>query len=255
MSTQPFGRTDAKAPGRALVAIPSPVDAGSAARELGEVGLAATLAFTSDQVLRLVEAEPFDLIAIDASLVPVPPGAVARSEAVVLILGDAPAPLLAQLGTRAGANLGTDATAGEVAERAAVLLRSSPEHEKGPDLRAWGPLELDVGRRQAYWHSHPLDLTPTQFRLLLALVDAEGRLVTKQELQEYAWGVSTATDDERLSAHVRRIRTKIEADPSQPSFLLTVRGEGFRLERRLREVSRRQGRREHRERRRFAHRR
>jgi DNA-binding response OmpR family regulator len=90
-------------------------------------------------------------------------------------------------------------------------------------------MELDLARRQAWWHLEPLALTPLQFRLMSLLILAGGAVVTTEELSRALWGTALPSDAERLFAHIRRIRKRIEPDPARPQFLLTVRGEGFRL--------------------------
>jgi len=93
----------------------------------------------------------------------------------------------------------------------------------------WGPLHLDVARRIASWHGRNIQLTPIQFRIMEVLILAGGSVVTPPELSRRIWGGEAFSDGERILQHIRRIRKKIEETPSLPSFLLTVRGEGYRL--------------------------
>jgi hypothetical protein len=93
----------------------------------------------------------------------------------------------------------------------------------------WGSLGLDPRRRSAWWCAEPLSLTPMQFRLLEALVRARGAVVPVVELYDAVFDDAFQGGRERLFAHVRRVRQLLERDPSRPQFLLTVRGEGFRL--------------------------
>jgi DNA-binding response OmpR family regulator len=92
-----------------------------------------------------------------------------------------------------------------------------------------GPAPHGRRAREAWWAARRLPLTSMQFRLLATLVLAEGCVVPTLEVSRRAFGSAVAHDGERVHAHVRRIRKLIEADPSNPRFLLTVRGEGFRL--------------------------
>ena len=98
-----------------------------------------------------------------------------------------------------------------------------------PGVLMWGDFELDVRRREASWQGDPVALTPIEFRLMEVLILAGGDVVTVDELTRRLWGDIAFRDDQRLHAHVRRIRKKIERDPSDPGFLLTVRGHGYRL--------------------------
>jgi two-component system KDP operon response regulator KdpE len=121
------------------------------------------------------------------------------------------------------------ASASELADRAAALTDGG-HPPRLPSALRWGPLELDARRRTTSWGGAPLDLTPTQFRILAVLVRARGAVVMTNELSRLVWGAPAQIGDpERLFAHIRRIRKKIEPAPSHPAFLLTVRGEGFRL--------------------------
>jgi DNA-binding response OmpR family regulator len=117
--------------------------------------------------------------------------------------------------------------------RRAVELTLSPQPSwQDPSawrVQTWGPLRLDPGRRLACWQGRPVGVTSMQFRLLLALVQAGGAVVSPVELSRRVWGTEVAHDAERVVAHVRRIRRLLEPDPAHTRFLLTVRGEGFRL--------------------------
>jgi DNA-binding winged helix-turn-helix (wHTH) protein len=124
--------------------------------------------------------------------------------------------------------LPADIVALELASRVRALLDLRATDMFDGEL-AWGGLQLDIRRRQARFNGSAVHLTPVQFRILSALVRAKGGVLTKDELQAEAWPLSVPDDGERLVAHIRRIRAKLEPDPSRPSFLLTARGEGFRL--------------------------
>jgi DNA-binding response OmpR family regulator len=78
----------------------------------------------------------------------------------------------------------------------------------------------------------PLNLTPTEFRLLVFLAQHPGQAFTRHQLIESVWGADGDFYDEKtVSVHVRRLREKIEADPGSPRIVLTVPGVGYRLER------------------------
>jgi DNA-binding response OmpR family regulator len=94
---------------------------------------------------------------------------------------------------------------------------------------AWGGLRLDTRRRLAWWCGDSLQLTPMQFRLLTRLAAARGAVVPTADLHEAVFADTHVGNGERLFAHVRRVRSLLERDTANPSFLLTVRGEGFRL--------------------------
>ncbi len=74
-----------------------------------------------------------------------------------------------------------------------------------------------------------LHLTSTEFRLLIDLASAEGRVLSREDLLERVWGYDYFGDSRLVDVHIRRLRTKIEPDPSNPNFLVTVRGAGYKL--------------------------
>jgi DNA-binding winged helix-turn-helix (wHTH) protein len=118
--------------------------------------------------------------------------------------------------------------AAEVLARAQTLLTLRGNRGVAQTL-TWGPLRLDLGRREARWRGARCSLTQTQFDILVALVQAGGAVVSKFELQKTIWPDEPPDAGERLVAHIRRIRSRIEDDPSHPQFLLTSRGLGFFL--------------------------
>lgn len=72
-------------------------------------------------------------------------------------------------------------------------------------------------------------LTKTEFRLLCVLLEARGDVVSREQLLEQVWGYGYFGDTRLLDVHVRRLRRKIEVDPSRPRLVLTVRGTGYRI--------------------------
>jgi len=73
-----------------------------------------------------------------------------------------------------------------------------------------------------------IPLTATEFRLLLELAQHRGQVLTRDQLLERVWGYSYLGDSRLVDVHVQRLRAKIEADPAQPSVILTVRGVGYK---------------------------
>jgi DNA-binding winged helix-turn-helix (wHTH) protein len=198
------------------------------ARALARVGLIPVLAFDEQELRAFMRATSFAGIVIDAAIDPegaaVAPFA-GRRDVVLLYLAremHQPAP------RHVHAVLPADIASLELASRVRALLELRATDMFDGEL-AWGGLQLDIRRRQARFNGDVVHLTPVQFRILAALVRAQGGVLTKDELQAEAWPLSVPDDGERLVAHIRRIRAKLEPDPSRPRFLLTARGEGFRL--------------------------
>ncbi|MHB1906181.1 MAG: winged helix-turn-helix domain-containing protein [Acidimicrobiales bacterium] len=78
-------------------------------------------------------------------------------------------------------------------------------------------------------NGHELHLTSTEFRLLLDLAGQNGRVVSREDLLERVWGYDYFGDSRLVDVHIRRLRTKIEPDPANPQYLVTVRGSGYKL--------------------------
>ena len=90
-------------------------------------------------------------------------------------------------------------------------------------------LTIDTRSHTVMRGSKPIQLTAKEFEILRALADGGGRIVTIDRLCEAAWGDNPFGYENSLMAHIRRIREKIEADPSHPVSLITVKGLGYRL--------------------------
>jgi DNA-binding response OmpR family regulator len=112
----------------------------------------------------------------------------------------------------------------------AVLSRSAVQRQEAGSVFRAGPLTIDLRKRQALLDSNPLDLTPTEFRLLAVLARQAGKAVAQEDLLREIWGDYREQGDSALRRYVWLLRQKIEADPNAPRRLVTVRGYGYRLE-------------------------
>ena len=93
-----------------------------------------------------------------------------------------------------------------------------------------GDLTIDLTRGQVSRGSEAVALTPTEFRLLVYLAQNAGQALTRSQILNAVWGYAAEIEDERsINVHIRRLRAKIEPDPSRPSLILTVPGIGYRL--------------------------
>ncbi len=98
------------------------------------------------------------------------------------------------------------------------------------DLLHVGDLVIDRGRGQV-WRDHQLILlTPTEFRLLVFLAQHPNQALSRAQILDAVWGYDADVDSERaVNVHVRRLREKVEIDPSKPTLILTVPSIGYRL--------------------------
>jgi two-component system, OmpR family, response regulator ResD len=113
----------------------------------------------------------------------------------------------------------------------AVLRRGRPDLDADlPQVVTFGDLEVDRMKREARRDGAALKLTRREFELLDLLTSQPGRTFTRSELLEGVWDFAWASDSSTVTVHVRRLRAKIERDPSSPEHLLTVWGVGYRFE-------------------------
>ncbi len=110
-----------------------------------------------------------------------------------------------------------------------------PERDgNGRDLVAFGDIEIDRAAHVVRRGGVPLTLTPKEYDLLLALAERCGRAVSRRELMQVVWQYDPSVVSRTVDTHVAELRRKIEADPSQPSYIVTVRKVGYRLDATLR---------------------
>ena len=115
----------------------------------------------------------------------------------------------------------------ELILRVGVILKRSYKNED-PLVRLAGS-QIDFGRAEVVKEGEHISLTAKEFELLSALYRNAGRIVTIDALCEAAWGDNPYGYENSLMAHIRRIREKIEKDPSHPASLVTVKGLGYKL--------------------------
>jgi two-component system response regulator RegX3 len=93
-----------------------------------------------------------------------------------------------------------------------------------------GPVRMDVERHVVSVNGAPITLPLKEFDLLEYLMRNSGRVLTRGQLIDRVWGADYVGDTKTLDVHVKRLRSKIEADPANPVHLVTVRGLGYKLE-------------------------
>jgi DNA-binding response OmpR family regulator len=113
----------------------------------------------------------------------------------------------------------------------ALLRRQSSSDGRGTVLR-FGSLEIAPEAGTVARDGEEVALTKTEFRLLCELARNAGLVLSREQLLDRVWGYDYLGDGRLVDAHVRRLRTKIEVDPSDPELVVTVRGLGYRMNRR-----------------------
>jgi DNA-binding response OmpR family regulator len=121
----------------------------------------------------------------------------------------------------------------ELAARVAALLRRSGMSASGSPAIEYPGLKIDVSGREVWVRGELVETTAKEFDLLAFLAAAPGKVFSRHQLLKEVWQSSSEWQQEgTVTEHVRRLRLKIEEDPEKPKWLLTVRGVGYRFERR-----------------------
>jgi DNA-binding response OmpR family regulator len=116
-----------------------------------------------------------------------------------------------------------------VARVRAVLRRTGGEREQPQAPIVAGDVHVDLERRQVTVSGESVDLTPTEFDLLVVLARHPGRVFSRLELLDKVQGYAFEGYERTVDAHVKNLRQKIEPDPKEPRYLLTVYGVGYRF--------------------------
>jgi len=119
----------------------------------------------------------------------------------------------------------------ELIARIRAVLRRGSDTDEGPESAlAAGPVRMDVERHVVSVHGNEISLPLKEFDLLEYLMRNTGRVLTRGQLIDRVWGSDYVGDTKTLDVHVKRLRSKIEPDPAEPRYLITVRGLGYKLE-------------------------
>jgi len=117
-----------------------------------------------------------------------------------------------------------------VARVRAVLRRGTEPETPVPVAVEAGPVRMDVERHVVTVNSRRVDMPKKEFELLEILLRNAGRVLTRMQLIDRVWGSDYVGDTKTLDVHVKRLRSKIEPDPANPRYLVTVRGLGYKFE-------------------------
>jgi two-component system KDP operon response regulator KdpE len=118
---------------------------------------------------------------------------------------------------------------GELLARIRVALRHVAKSEDEPILTFFGELTVDLAHRNVILKGEDVKLTPTEYEILKYLALQAGRVVTHGQLLRAIWGPNYQEETQYLRVYIGQLRRKIEADPSQPTYIITEPGVGYRL--------------------------
>ena len=204
---------------------------------LEDEGHAVELAESAEDALDAVARRPADVVLVDLML----PGMDgfelcrrlrAASDVPILILTARSDSHDVVAGLEAGADdyVVKPAVPKELSARVRALLRRATRSDSGPPSPTFGDIEVFPEAGTVRVGGEEVSLTKTEFKLLCEFAQNPGRLLTREALLDRVWGYGYFGDGRLVDVHVRRLRTKVEKDPTHPRHLVTVRGLGYKLE-------------------------
>lgn len=188
--------------------------------------------------LDLARAELFDVVVLDIML----PG-LSGIEVCRTLRGESDVPIVmltardSEVDRVLGLELGADdyvtkpfSTAELVSRIRAILRRRQLDRapSSGSEVRVGG-IVVDLARHTVEVDGQTVELTPSEFRLLLLLAEEPGRVFTRQQIMEHLWQTPYVGDTRACDAHISNLRRKVERDPAHPERIVTVREAGYKL--------------------------
>jgi DNA-binding response OmpR family regulator len=204
--------------------------------DLQSEGHTVTVAATGDEALRIAGTGAFDLILLDVML----PGKDGFEVCRELRRGGCPSAIIV-LTARShdaekvlGLELGADDyitkpfNPRELRARIKAVLRRTDAQT--PEVFRFATIEVDFTRAEVRRDGDPVELSALEFKLFSAFVRSKGRLLTRNQLLDAAWGAGVSLNDRVVDNHIVGLRRKLEADPASPRHFLNVRGLGYRFD-------------------------
>ncbi|MFI0355916.1 response regulator [Actinomadura sp. 9N407] len=205
---------------------------------LRKEGFEVAVAATGPDALDIFERNGADLVLLDLMLPGLPGTEVcrelrSRSNVPVIMLTAKDS----EVDKVVGLELGADdyvtkpfSTRELIARMRAVLRRRGEVEELAPATLEAGPVRMDVERHVVSVAGEGVQLPLKEFELLEVLLRNAGRVLTRMQLIDRVWGADYVGDTKTLDVHIKRLRAKIEAAPSTPRYIVTVRGLGYKFE-------------------------
>jgi two-component system, OmpR family, response regulator RegX3 len=204
---------------------------------LRDAGFEVDAAGDGDTALEASRRGSYDLMILDLLLPGLPGLEVCRtvraeSDLPILMLTAREGELDRVLGLETGADdyVTKPFSMAELASRVRALLRRRAlDRSRSEGIRTVGALRLDVNRHAATIDERPLQLTPSEYRLLTLLASEPGRVFTREELVRHLWQSDFLGDRRAIDVHISNLRRKLEPNPREPLRLITARGAGYKL--------------------------
>jgi DNA-binding response OmpR family regulator len=204
---------------------------------LGRSGFAVSGVADGTAALERIAADPPDLVILDVSM----PGldgwrvlerirAASRMPVIMLTARGDEMDVLRGFAGGADDYVTKPFSFAQLAARArAVLERASPDRRDTGTLLRGADLEVDVDRHRVLRAGEPVDLTPTEFSILVTLLREPGRVMSARQIVTAVWGAEYADDTDYVRRYVWHLRQKLERDPHRPRYILNARSVGYRF--------------------------
>jgi two-component system response regulator VicR len=204
---------------------------------LKQDGFQVSLSYRLEEARDLLKRSPFDLVLLDLGL---PDGNGYELCKEVRAAGDTPIIILTARDEEASIVLGLDLGADdyltkpfrlrELISRMRAVLRRRGSLEASDRILTCGDVTVIAQQAKVYKTGREVLLTALEYRLLLALVANQGRVLTRTQILAQIWDVDEDfVNDNTLSVYIKRLREKIEGDPQNPVLIKTVRGLGYKV--------------------------
>lgn len=203
-------------------------------------GFEVSIANTGEQALKLAKTVRPELVVLDVMLPGMDGVEVCRqirqfSDAYIIMLTARTEEIDKIVGLSMGADdyMTKPFSPRELVARIKAMLRrprtvSTPDEAQGP--QHFGDLAIDLTGYRVLKNQIEVVLTPIEFKLLATIASAPGRVFTREQLLERVWGQDYYGDDHVVDVHIASLRKKLEDDTSNPKWIKTVRGAGYRFE-------------------------
>lgn len=200
-------------------------------------GFDVVTATDGEAALQLARGHPFDVVVLDVMM----PG-ISGMDVCRVLRAESAVPIVlltardSELDRVLGLELGADdyvtkpfSTPELVSRIRALLRRRELDQSAKAAVIKLGGITLDLARHVVEVDGEPVQLTPSEFRLLTLLADEAGRVLTRRQIMEHLWQSPYVGDERASDVHISNLRRKIERDPANPARIVTVRGVGYKL--------------------------
>ena len=222
---------------RILVVDDEPAIMDAVAYALRSEGFSVETVSDGEAALEEVRTEPYDLMLLDLMLprlsgVEVCRRVRAESDIPIIMLTAKDAEVEHVVGLEAGADdyVTKPFSMAELMSRVRALLRRRDlDRGSSYSVRRVGELELDLNRHRVLVGAEPVQLTPSEFKVLALLAGEPERVFSRREIMQHLWESSYVGDQRACDIHVSNLRRKVERNAGRPERILTVRGTGYKL--------------------------